>query len=255
MISKVLVSFLFLSSFALGELRSEVSKILGGQEVEIESVPYFVSIIRYEKHLCGGAIISRTFVLTAAQCLQVYLPSSIQIRAGSTRASQTGNVYNASDYYVHPDWNFVTNEYDFLLVKIKGSIALNDRQQPIKLPSDSNLGVGNKILTLGFGQTKSLTQDSETLRAVVLDIKDPQSCIEAYSEGYKKVTSNKFCVGSESDNQMPCEGDFGGPAEKLGTGELVGIFTFGPDCGDISKPGVFGLVSSVRPWIKQIAKV
>jgi len=43
-------------------------RIVGGKEVDIDDAPYQVSLEYYGWHLCGGALISAKFVLTAAHC-------------------------------------------------------------------------------------------------------------------------------------------------------------------------------------------
>lgn len=43
-------------------------KIVGGMTVRIEEVPYQVSLRYFGSHICGGAIIKKDFVLTAAHC-------------------------------------------------------------------------------------------------------------------------------------------------------------------------------------------
>lgn len=43
-------------------------KIVGGKDAEIKDFPYQVSVQSFNSHICGGSIISRRHVLTAAHC-------------------------------------------------------------------------------------------------------------------------------------------------------------------------------------------
>lgn len=43
-------------------------KIVGGEDIRIEEAPYQVSLRQFNFHICGGAIISPKFVITAAHC-------------------------------------------------------------------------------------------------------------------------------------------------------------------------------------------
>lgn len=43
-------------------------RIVGGFQTTIENIPWQVSLQRTSKHICGGAIISSQFILTAAHC-------------------------------------------------------------------------------------------------------------------------------------------------------------------------------------------
>lgn len=44
------------------------NRIIGGNEIEIDEAPYTVSLQLMRSHYCGGALISETYVLTAAHC-------------------------------------------------------------------------------------------------------------------------------------------------------------------------------------------
>lgn len=43
-------------------------RIFGGFETNIENIPWQVSLQRKSHHVCGGAIISPKWILTAAHC-------------------------------------------------------------------------------------------------------------------------------------------------------------------------------------------
>lgn len=44
------------------------NRIVGGFEIDIEEVPWQVSLQIYSSHFCGGSIISQNWILTAAHC-------------------------------------------------------------------------------------------------------------------------------------------------------------------------------------------
>ncbi|KAJ3660289.1 hypothetical protein Zmor_004744 [Zophobas morio] len=43
-------------------------RIIGGGDIDISQVPWQVSVQFYGAHICGGAILSQTWVITAAHC-------------------------------------------------------------------------------------------------------------------------------------------------------------------------------------------
>lgn len=47
------------------------TKIFGGRDTHIHEAPYIASLqAKNGTHLCGGAIISETMILTAAHCIK-----------------------------------------------------------------------------------------------------------------------------------------------------------------------------------------
>lgn len=69
MLAKALLT-LILVNFSLCEevLRKDGSKIVNGELTDIEDANYFVSIEKRGFQTCGGAILSKTFVISAASC-------------------------------------------------------------------------------------------------------------------------------------------------------------------------------------------
>ncbi len=50
-------------------LQSEGERLVGGRESLPHAWPWTVQILRSGFHICGGALISRNYVLTAAHCV------------------------------------------------------------------------------------------------------------------------------------------------------------------------------------------
>lgn len=47
------------------------SRIVNGEIVDIEDVPYYVAMLNQGEFGCGGSIIGKQWVLTAAHCVNV----------------------------------------------------------------------------------------------------------------------------------------------------------------------------------------
>ncbi|KAG5672473.1 hypothetical protein PVAND_002600 [Polypedilum vanderplanki] len=231
------------------EFGEGLERIVGGQIMQIESVPYMVSIFYKNNHLCGGSIISRQWIISAAHCVVDTDAKNYWVRSGSSRKSRGGTVTNAEKIIPHPDYDTKTLNYDFMLLKISHPLIYSERQQPIKIADDSSRAyfAGEEVLTSGFGLTQNDMESNEFLRGVIVKFSSKNECLKAYPE---IITENMVCAGSQN-NQDSCQGDSGGPLESLRTGELVGIVSFGMSCADPSYPGVYSKVSKVKDWIEQ----
>jgi trypsin len=258
----VLLLVLFVENAVLKEIGEELpvedesdgsTRIVGGQIMQIESASYIVSIFYKLRHLCGGSIISKKWIASAAHCVIDRDAKNYKVRSGSSRKSRGGTMTDAAEVIPHPEYDSKTLNYDYMLIKLATKLEFTQRQQPIKLAEENSKAYfeDEEVLTSGFGQTQNEMQSSEFLRGVVVKFTGRTACKKAYPD---LITDYMVCAGSKS-NQDSCQGDSGGPLESIKTGELVGIVSFGMACADPSYPGVYSNVAKVRPWYKQVAGV
>ena len=117
------------------------SRIVGGESANEATWSWVVSLSIANTHLCGGSIISSSWILTAAHCIAPYIGSPITVYAGSTTrwaASQTQQVVQA---IVHPDFNPISYENDLALLRLAFPLIMSDPSvSQICIPSvDSTL--------------------------------------------------------------------------------------------------------------------
>ena len=67
-------------------------RIVGGFDTTIEHVPWQVSIQAYGSHYCGGSIISKDAILTAAHCI-IDQPNWLNVRLGTSLKKYGGTVH------------------------------------------------------------------------------------------------------------------------------------------------------------------
>lgn len=60
------------------------ARIVGGQVIDIQSVPYFASTLYKKRPLCGASIISNKWVISAAHCCIDTIAENYEIRTGKT---------------------------------------------------------------------------------------------------------------------------------------------------------------------------
>lgn len=221
-------------------------KIVGGVEASVGEFPFIVSLQgSYGGHFCGGSLIKKNWVLTAAHCI----PGGIQtVVIGLHDQTQTGSVekLEVEQVIAHPDYNKKPQDYDFALVKLKSDssyppVALNTRK----------LSGKQDLVTAGWGYTMENGDISNTLQKVTVPLVTAKACSAAYPGS---ITDRMICAGFEAGGKDSCQGDSGGPllAGKGDKVTLAGVVSWGQGCARPKKYGVYSKVSAAITWIESV---
>ena len=205
---------------------------------------------------CGGTLISSTWVLTAAHCVKGTAASSIRIRAGVNKLSDStqGQTVGVSSVTVHPSYSSATNAADIALLKLSTAVS-NPYAAPAKLPSNAVESVldvkGKYAVVSGWGLTQGNNNSSasDDLREVSIPITpNPTSC------GGSSVPGNVIC-GEAYQGKDSCNGDSGGPLAQTynSTFYVLGIVSYGPAA--CTGYGVYTRVNGYLSWIQQVSGV
>ncbi|XP_031781466.1 serine protease 64 isoform X1 [Nasonia vitripennis] len=143
---------------------------------------------------------------------------------------------------VHSDYNSNTIDNDIALLKLAKPIKFNAKQKPIAITTTPPKA-GQTIKISGFGYIAEGGPDSPLLKAALAPVVSRKKCQEAYSDD--DITENMFCAGKGATDN--CEGDSGGPA--VIDNKLVGIISWGYECGSPKNPGVYTQIYRYRKWI------
>jgi len=99
---------------------------------------------------------------------------------------------------------------------------------------------------------------SDRLLEVDVDVLNFATCKSNYDKVYtdKLDSSIHICAGRTAGGVTydSCNGDSGGPLIKYnadGQDVLVGVVSFGKECGNPTYPGVYGRVSAVKAWVEE----
>ncbi|VEN47988.1 unnamed protein product [Callosobruchus maculatus] len=249
-------------------------RIVGGEIAALGQFPWMARLgykqkrDREFKFSCGGALINRNTVVTAAHCITGKNRKELKIiRLGENNAEKPidceGNVCapEPQDFKpknILPHANFSSRSYqnDIGLIRLRRNAVFHDFVQPICLPRADFLGPSfdlvGKVETAGWGTINpSRLEMPSKLYHVTLEMRDLDMCRKVYTE--YKIDESQYCVGVGKGKDT-CRGDSGGPMMQLVNKNdasryfLFGIVSFGEEiCGHDS--AVYANVIHYMKWI------
>lgn len=169
--------------------------------------PWQVSLQDAEGHFCGGVIISRRHILTAATCVQDQEIESIRVRVGSSFHDAGGLLKAVRNISVHENFNDPENNNDIALITLRFRLTLSDSVRPIAVAGPSNeLSPNEELIVTGWDTTQNSNEVSnDELQAAFLTSVEQTECVRAHGEenGQARVTENMFCAAA-AENSTVC---------------------------------------------------
>lgn len=252
--------------------QADDGRIVGGQEADPGEWPWQVAIVQrgadtYNGQFCGGSLISRDWVLTAAHCAGSLTPDDIDVAAGihNLVAPDPGFLrVGVAEIIIHPGW-YGGGDNDIALLRLAEPIderpAAADAL-PIAFiepaPGDSPAFTGVTSVVTGWGNTLGQPDPGgvdfpEALHEVEVPVVSNEYCNSVY---FGTITDNMLCAGLLRGGADSCQGDSGGPLvvfdDATGGRLLAGIVSFGQGCGIPGIPGVYTRVSSFADWLREV---
>jgi len=223
-------------------------RIVGGTEAANGEFPYIVSLQGEGGHFCGGSLIKKDWVLTAAHCVAWGAPKQVRIGLHSLSKPEGTETFRPSQVIIHPKSNSGTIDYDFALIRLDGESAY----PPVAIRREEISGQA-EFVTAGWGATRQGGRVSDKLMRVGVPFQDKAACDQSYPG---KITGSMLCAGYPEGGKDSCQGDSGGPL-VMGSGEglvLAGVVSWGEGCAKPKKFGVYAKVSAAAEWIDSLAK-
>jgi secreted trypsin-like serine protease len=232
-------------------------EVVGGTPVADGAYPFMAFLdIRYRngsRGRCGGTLIGRDSVLTAAHC--VPNARKVLLTVGRTVISESqGQLRSVRYVFIHPRYNPPKYAYDAAVLKLYSPVK---GIKPIKLATakQNELETPGRLLTVaGWGVTSEGGAPSVRMREVSLPVVSDSTARRAYSSAQYFPS---LMVATGAKGKDACQGDSGGPLFDPGpTSTQVGIVSFGRGCARAGFPGVYTEVNNagIRTFILNAAR-
>jgi len=231
---------------------AKAGEIIGGHEAKPHSRPYMAYLRiqnENEQTKCGGFLIHKKFVLTAAHCYG----SSIKVILGAHNIKEqerTQQVIPVKTAIPHPDYNPNNYSNDIMLLQLEREAKQTAAVRPLRLPTGkTRVRPGQVCSVAGWGRVNAkIRRYPDTLQVVRLAVREDQECKSCFPGYYDRTI--QLCVGDPMEEKSSYQGDSGGPLVCNSVAQ--GIVSFGRKNG--TPPRVYTKISTFLPWIKKTMK-
>ena len=238
---------------------SDVS-IVGGRNAEYQSFMVAIRDAKDNGQFCGGSWIDEGVIITAAHCIHGQTPK-LAVTVGSTDKNEFSRdtTFRVRSVVIHPDFNperDMKNDIALLFIDPIDRSKLPRDVSAIKMNSDRGIpSVGDTVSPIGWGNESSFgALFRENLQQEDVPVVANATCRQG-GKYYNLIEDDyELCAGHfELGGSDSCQGDSGGPLIKMVGGQpvLVGIVSWGMDCAQKKRPGVYTRLSKHVDWVKK----
>ncbi|HEX8003544.1 MAG TPA: serine protease [Mycobacteriales bacterium] len=245
------------TALATATLFTPASAVIGGSNAPEGAYPFMAAIVdNTDFQFCGGSVISSSYVLTAAHCVEGINASkeAIYVITGRTNLSNTsqGQRIRVSAISVHPKWD--GNAWDAAVLRL-ASPTTAPAIQLASAADDALEAAGTIVRVTGWGDTLPTLGlfSTNQLQYVDLKVVSDSQC-GTTNIGFHAPTG----VCAEELLKDSCNGDSGGPLFYNGATRIqIGIVSYGTSCALPKFPGVYSEVNNteIRTFIKNVSGV
>ncbi|XP_066228669.1 kallikrein-7-like [Saccopteryx leptura] len=242
-LSPLLVVLLSLALASVGQGAQDTGeRIINGIPCPRGSQPWQVALFQGREFECAGVLIHEQWVLTVAHC---YLREYMVQMGSDLLFDENVQRIRATESFIHPRYNNVTDLHDIMLVKLSYPATLSSTVEIVLLPEVCQ-EIDTDCTVSGWGLTSmnATTNSSELMCSNVTRISIPE-CKKTYDS---VVGRFMMCADSLDKLSCICTGDSGSPL--MCNGYLEGLVSSGHfPCVPPFDPAVYTRVCRYRKWI------
>jgi secreted trypsin-like serine protease len=247
-----ILEIIFFLPFASAIVVDIEQTIAGGVIATPHQFPFAVAItsrnINFSPRLCGGSIISRQSILTAAFC--IYNQIDITVILGSHDIENENEPFQVrftipqQDVRTHPAFVSGQTTNDIAILRLPGPIGFfNHAINLVNLPADPQENFLNVVaITMGFGSEcwQANCFPINILKVIGVNTRPSSEC---------NAQSTQMCATNQSGG--PCGSDEGGPLVVSENGTFVQIGIIRMQGNRCQGAATYMRITNFLPWIRQ----
>ncbi|XP_075984801.1 proclotting enzyme-like [Anticarsia gemmatalis] len=250
-----------------GQREDEGGRIVGGTESKPGAWPWMAAIYLHgskrREFWCGGTLVGKKHVLTAAHCTRdskqrPFPPRQFSVRLGDVDLARDDEpsrpvTLRVTAVRAHEQFSRVGFYNDIAILVLSENVQKSKYVIPICLPQgelNRQQFDGSVATVVGWGTTRYGGGESSKQLEAKLPVWRNEECDRAY---FQPITDTFLCAGYARGGVDACQGDSGGPLMLLvgGRWTQIGVVSFGNKCGEPGYPGVYTRVTHYSNWLQQ----
>ncbi|XP_050046247.1 mast cell protease 4-like [Dermacentor andersoni] len=242
-------------------LSQPLGRVINGSITWRAQVPWLVHIFAVSRKghgtPCGGSLITRDVVMTAAHCVYKTFTGGRVVVYYNTTTRYDDKHIDVEQAVIHRKYKHLDSGYNIALLKLARPLMHFDSfVRPVCLPKQGERTKARKMVIAGFGDTDMHHGPPDRIFYYRANVLSDSSCAHAISKQWWTISPRvrKLFMCSKNSRETAYQGDSGDPVTTYVGGKSVqyGIVTFGQKKNRGLAPVVHTRVSMFIKWINKV---